>query len=67
MPQSIWQNPGWPGNLTTRKYVGISGVSRATAWREIHDLVSKGLLSPLPGSGKRSSYRIVLTGPHGEC
>ncbi len=58
---------GFEGNLTTRKYVGISGVSRATAWREIHDLVSKGLLSPLPGSGKRSSYRIVLTDPHGEC
>ena len=53
---------GFEGNLTTRKYVGISGVSRATAWREIHDLVTKGLLEALPGSGKRTAYRIPPAG-----
>ena len=59
---------GFEGNLTTRKYVGISGVSGATAWREIHDLVAKGLLAALPGSGKRTAYRLPLpdSAPSGE-
>lgn len=46
------------GNLTTRKYVAIAKVSRATAYREIADMVSKGILAANPGGGRSISYRL---------
>jgi Fic family protein len=50
---------GFEGGITTRKYVGLTGTSRATAQREIAVLVSKGLLVPLPGGGRSSAYEIA--------
>jgi len=50
---------GFEGGITTRKYVALTRTSRATAQREIADLVSKGLLVPLPGRGRSSAYEIA--------
>ncbi len=50
---------GFEGGLTTRKYVSMAKVSRATAYREISDLVSKGILVANPGKGRSISYRLV--------
>jgi Fic family protein len=47
------------GGLTTRKYVGLTGASRATAFREISDLLKKGLLRQLPGKGRSVRYDLV--------
>lgn len=50
---------GFEGGLTTRKYTGLTRVSRATAYREIADMVEKNLLRPNPGGGRSASYEIA--------
>jgi Fic family protein len=50
---------GFEGGLSTRKYMGIAKVSRATAWREIGDLLQKQILQPLPGKGRGTAYEIA--------
>lgn len=47
------------GGLTTRKYVSITKTSRATAFREISDLVDKKILRKLPGLGRSVHYDLV--------
>ncbi len=47
------------GGLTTRKYMGMTGASRATAYRDITDLVDKGFLVENPGGGRNASYRVA--------
>ncbi|NNL75437.1 MAG: Fic family protein [Desulfobacterales bacterium] len=49
---------GFEGGLTNRKYAGMTHVSRATAQRELADLVKKGILCPNPGGGRSASYDI---------
>jgi len=49
---------GFEGGLTNRKYAGISHTSRATAQRELADLVLKGILLKKPGGGRSSSYDL---------
>ena len=49
---------GFEGGLTTRKYVGMTKVSRATAWREIEDLVEKGILRQLDKGGRSTAYEV---------
>ena len=52
--------PGkFTGGLTTRKYVSIAGVSRATAFREIADLLAKNVLCRLSGSGRNVHYDLI--------
>jgi Fic family protein len=52
--------PGvFEGGLTNRKYAGVTHVSRATAQRELADLVNKGILRPNPGRGRSVSYGLV--------
>ncbi|MBI3450522.1 MAG: Fic family protein [Acidobacteria bacterium] len=51
---------GFEGGLTTRKYSGMTGTSRATAQREIADLVEKGFLRQLEGGGRSTSYDVAL-------
>ncbi len=46
------------GGLTTRKYVSIAKTSRATAFREIEDLVEKGILVQNPAKGRSTSYDL---------
>jgi len=50
---------GFEGGLSTRKYVGMTGTSRATAQREIVDLVKKGFLTKRGGGGRSTSYDIA--------
>jgi Fic family protein len=50
---------GFEGGLSTRKYMGITKTSRATAWREIEDLLQKKMLRPLPGGGRSVAYEIL--------
>jgi Fic family protein len=47
------------GGLTTRKYVSIAKVSRATAFREIADLLDKKVLRQLPGKGRSVHYDLI--------
>ncbi|MFC1495953.1 Fic family protein [Candidatus Margulisiibacteriota bacterium] len=47
------------GGLTTRKYVSIAKISRATAFREIADLLAKKILRQLPGQGRSVNYDLV--------
>jgi len=50
---------GFAGGLSTRKYMGMTKTSRATAWREIGDLLRKKMLRPLPGGGRGTAYAIA--------
>ncbi|MBE9544149.1 MAG: Fic family protein [Proteobacteria bacterium] len=50
---------GFEGGMTNRKYAGLTHVSRATAQRELADLVAKGILQPNPGGGRSASYDLV--------
>lgn len=47
------------GGLTTRKYAGIVKVSRATAFREIADMLDKKILRQLSGRGRSVHYDLV--------
>jgi len=47
------------GGLTTRKYVSIANTSRATAFREIADMLDKKVLRQLPGKGRSVHYDLV--------
>ncbi len=49
---------GFEGGLTTRKYVSMAKVSRATAFREISDMVEKQVLKRNPGGGRSVSYDL---------
>jgi len=49
---------GFEGGLTNRKYAGMAHVSRATAQRELADLVQKGILRSNPGGGRSTSYDL---------
>jgi Fic family protein len=50
---------GFEGGLSTRKYASLTKTSRATAQREIADLVAKGVLVRLPGGGRSTSYALA--------
>lgn len=51
---------GFTGGLTTRKYVGLTKTSRATAFREISELLDKKILYPLPGKGRNVHYELRI-------
>ncbi len=46
------------GGLTTRKYMGMTGISRITAIREINDLLLKNILIQNKGKGRNVNYSI---------
>ena len=50
---------GFAGGLSTEKYVNLTGVSRATAWRELSDLAGRGLLQRT-GQGRGTRYRLIV-------
>lgn len=50
---------GFVGGMTTRKYMSITKVSRATAYRELNDLVEKKCIKPLDKKGRSSAYEII--------
>lgn len=50
---------GFEGGINTRKYMNLTKTSRATAYRELADLVEKGCLAPTGKGGRSSGYEIV--------
>lgn len=51
------------GGLTTRKYSSIAKVSRATAFREISDLLQKGIIIQNPSKGRNVNYDLNWNSP----
>lgn len=49
---------GFEGGMNTRKYASLNRTSRATAYRELADLVAKGCLAPI-GEGRGARYELV--------
>jgi Fic family protein len=49
---------GFAGGINNRKSLGLTRTSRATAWRELSDLVAKGCLVPTGKGGRSSAYEI---------
>ena len=54
---------GFEGGLTLRKAIGLTRTSRATAWRDLRELVELEALEPI-GAGRSSAYRIRWPGLH---
>jgi len=49
---------GFEGGLKNKTYMVMAHTSRATAQREMADLMQKGILMKLPGGGRSTSYEI---------
>ena len=49
---------GFEGGLNTRKVMSLTNVSKATATRDLTELVEKGCLVKRPGGGRSTSYDI---------
>jgi Fic family protein len=47
------------GGMTTQKYASITKTSRATAYRELNDLVKKKCIRPLKEKGRSAAYEII--------
>jgi Fic family protein len=55
--------PGrFEGGLTQRKYVSMTGTSAATAWRDIEDILKKGIIIQGEGAGRATYYNLTLPG-----
>ena len=48
------------GGLTTRKYVSMTKTSRATAFRDINDLLKKKILKRTKAKGRSVSYELLF-------
>lgn len=51
---------GFTGGMSARKYVVITGCSKATASRDLAELVDLGIFQQRPGGGRSTSYDLVL-------
>ncbi len=50
---------GFEGGITTRKYEAIAKCPNRTASRDLSDLVAKGIISALPGGGRKTCYELT--------
>jgi Fic family protein len=50
---------GFEGGMNARKYVSLTGTSKATATRDLQDLVEKKIFIPI-GGGRSTRYEIML-------
>jgi Fic family protein len=50
---------GFAGGLNARKYMGLTKTSKATATRDLTDLLEKGLLEKCPGAGRSTRYEVA--------
>ena len=48
---------GFTGGMTLRKAISLTKVSRATAWRDLSELVEQQAIEPI-GEGRSRAYRI---------
>lgn len=46
--------------IDARKYQSLAKVSKATATRDLAELLEKGCLSKLPGGGRSTRYTVLL-------
>jgi Fic family protein len=51
---------GFEGGLSAKKYIGITSSSKATATRDLSDLVEKECLRRLEGGGRNARYGLNL-------
>jgi len=55
--------PGrFEGGLTQRKYAAMTGISPATAWRDIEDILRKGMITQGQGAGRATYYNLAIPG-----
>jgi Fic family protein len=52
---------GFTGDMTLRKAIGLTKVSRATAWRDLAELMEQQAIEPI-GEGRSRAYRIHWPG-----
>lgn len=50
---------GFEGGINTRKYMSLTKTSRATAYRELADMVEKGCMHPIAKGGRSSGYSVA--------
>lgn len=50
---------GFEGGMNARKYVSLAKTSKATATRDLQDLVQKGIFKPI-GGGRSTRYEINI-------
>lgn len=50
---------GFEGGMTTKKYISITGTSKATATRDLQDLSNKAILTP-SGQGRSVRYHLNI-------
>jgi Fic family protein len=50
---------GFEGGRSAKKYMTITGASKATATRDLQELMEKGIFAPT-GSGRSTRYQISL-------
>ena len=50
---------GFEGGMSTKKYITITGTSKATATRDLQDLVEKRVFIP-SGGGRSTRYEVNL-------
>lgn len=51
---------GFTGGMSARKYVVITGCSKATATRDLAELAAMGIFRQRPGGGRSTSYELIL-------
>ncbi len=54
---------GFEGGISTKKYEAITKCSNRTACRDLSDLLSKGIIIELPGSGRSTRYQLTTIKP----
>jgi len=50
---------GFEGGMSTKKYIALTRTSKATATRDLQDLVKKGAFIPF-GGGRSTRYEVNL-------
>lgn len=53
---------GFEGGMSASKYQAITKASKATATRDLQDLVAKGLLLPIHAKGRHARYQLDMPG-----
>ncbi|QCX01344.1 Fic family protein [Aggregatimonas sangjinii] len=53
------EHQGFEGGMNARKYVSLAKTSKATATRDLQDLVAKGIFKPI-GGGRSTRYEIKI-------
>lgn len=54
---------GFKGGITTNKYESIAKCPNRTASRDLSDLLSKGIITALPGGGRTTHYALTVVAP----